>query len=262
MHERTPMLTPYRNSANAVLSDLGSDAARGLTRAEAQLRLTHYGANQLKSAPAHALVAAPSRTVPKLAGDHPARRDRHLRRGMAAAGAARNRSALRGDRHHGDRRAQCVARLHPGVARRAVGARLDGACGAGIDAGARRRTTARSRARYRARRYLAGRGRRPDSRGRPRDRGCQSPCGRGAPDRREHAGAEGCAGRSKRMLASATATTCCSPAPSPPMAAAGRSSSRPEWRPKSAASPDSSSWRRRSRRRCNRNSIAPANASP
>ncbi|MGZ8299174.1 MAG: cation-translocating P-type ATPase [Rhodoplanes sp.] len=45
------MLTPYRNSANAVLSDLGSDAARGLTRAEAERRLTQYGANQLKSAP-------------------------------------------------------------------------------------------------------------------------------------------------------------------------------------------------------------------
>ena len=51
MHERTPMLTPYRNSANAVLSDLGSDAARGLTRAEAQRRLEQYGPNQLKSAP-------------------------------------------------------------------------------------------------------------------------------------------------------------------------------------------------------------------
>ncbi len=51
MHERTPMLTPYRSSADAVLSDLGSDAARGLTRAEAERRLTQYGANQLKSAP-------------------------------------------------------------------------------------------------------------------------------------------------------------------------------------------------------------------
>jgi magnesium-transporting ATPase (P-type) len=43
--------TPHRSPAAAVVSMLGSDAARGLTRAEAELRLAHYGLNQLKSAP-------------------------------------------------------------------------------------------------------------------------------------------------------------------------------------------------------------------
>jgi P-type Ca2+ transporter type 2C len=42
---------PHRESAEAVISALGSDAARGLTAAEAQRRLEHYGQNRLKSAP-------------------------------------------------------------------------------------------------------------------------------------------------------------------------------------------------------------------
>ncbi len=51
MHERISMIAPYRSSADAVLSDLGSDAAHGLSRAEVERRLTEYGPNQLKSAP-------------------------------------------------------------------------------------------------------------------------------------------------------------------------------------------------------------------
>ena len=42
---------PHRASAEAVVSVLGSDAARGLSRAEARRRLEKYGPNQLKSAP-------------------------------------------------------------------------------------------------------------------------------------------------------------------------------------------------------------------
>ena len=42
---------PHRESAEAVVSALGSDVAHGLTRAEAQRRLVHYGPNRLKSAP-------------------------------------------------------------------------------------------------------------------------------------------------------------------------------------------------------------------
>ena len=42
---------PHREPADAVVSALGSDAARGLSRAEAQRRLEQYGLNQLKSAP-------------------------------------------------------------------------------------------------------------------------------------------------------------------------------------------------------------------
>jgi P-type Ca2+ transporter type 2C len=42
---------PHREPAEAVVAALGSDVARGLTRAEAQRRLEQYGPNQLKSAP-------------------------------------------------------------------------------------------------------------------------------------------------------------------------------------------------------------------
>jgi len=42
---------PYREPAEAVISALGSDPARGLSNAEAQRRLDQYGPNQLKSAP-------------------------------------------------------------------------------------------------------------------------------------------------------------------------------------------------------------------
>ena len=42
---------PYREPAQAVVSALGSDSARGLSRAEAEQRLELYGPNQLKSAP-------------------------------------------------------------------------------------------------------------------------------------------------------------------------------------------------------------------
>src|SRR5262245_17718367 len=42
---------PHSESAEAVISALGSDAARGLTTAEAQRRLERYGQNRLKSAP-------------------------------------------------------------------------------------------------------------------------------------------------------------------------------------------------------------------
>ena len=42
---------PHREPAEAVVSALGSDAARGLSRAEAQRRLDQYGPNRLKSAP-------------------------------------------------------------------------------------------------------------------------------------------------------------------------------------------------------------------
>src|SRR5687768_17533349 len=42
---------PHRETAEAVISVLGSDSARGLSRAEADHRLEQYGPNQLKSAP-------------------------------------------------------------------------------------------------------------------------------------------------------------------------------------------------------------------
>ncbi len=44
-------ITPHREPAETVVSALGSDAARGLTQAEAQRRLEQYGPNRLKSAP-------------------------------------------------------------------------------------------------------------------------------------------------------------------------------------------------------------------
>jgi P-type Ca2+ transporter type 2C len=44
-------ITPHREPAEMVVSALGSDVARGLTRAEAQRRLEQYGPNHLKSAP-------------------------------------------------------------------------------------------------------------------------------------------------------------------------------------------------------------------
>jgi P-type Ca2+ transporter type 2C len=44
-------IIPHREPAEAVVAALGSDPARGLSRAEVQRRLEQYGANQLKSAP-------------------------------------------------------------------------------------------------------------------------------------------------------------------------------------------------------------------
>ena len=44
-------IAPHREPAEAVVSALGSDAARGLSAAEAQRRLEEYGPNRLKSAP-------------------------------------------------------------------------------------------------------------------------------------------------------------------------------------------------------------------
>jgi P-type Ca2+ transporter type 2C len=44
-------IAPHRAPAQAVVSALGSDIARGLSRTEAQRRLGRYGPNQLKSAP-------------------------------------------------------------------------------------------------------------------------------------------------------------------------------------------------------------------
>src|SRR5262245_32894826 len=41
----------HREPADAVVAALGSDTARGLSRAEAHRRLDQYGPNQLKSAP-------------------------------------------------------------------------------------------------------------------------------------------------------------------------------------------------------------------
>ena len=45
------MLPPFRDRIDAVLSALASDAAAGLSRDEADRRLSQYGPNQLKSAP-------------------------------------------------------------------------------------------------------------------------------------------------------------------------------------------------------------------
>jgi Ca2+-transporting ATPase len=44
-------VAPHHEPADAVVSALGSDAARGLTQTEAHSRLAQYGPNQLKSAP-------------------------------------------------------------------------------------------------------------------------------------------------------------------------------------------------------------------
>ncbi len=46
-----PIAAPHSQPAEAVVSALGSDVARGLSRADAQRRLAQYGPNQLKSAP-------------------------------------------------------------------------------------------------------------------------------------------------------------------------------------------------------------------
>jgi Ca2+-transporting ATPase len=48
---RTNAMTPHRESAETVISKLGSDAAQGLNRTDAQRRLEQYGPNRLKSAP-------------------------------------------------------------------------------------------------------------------------------------------------------------------------------------------------------------------
>jgi Ca2+-transporting ATPase len=45
------VLAPHREPAEAVVAALGSNAAAGLSRAEAQRRLVQYGPNRLKSAP-------------------------------------------------------------------------------------------------------------------------------------------------------------------------------------------------------------------
>ncbi len=45
------VLAPHREPAEAVVAALGSNAAAGLSRAEAQRRLVEYGPNRLKSAP-------------------------------------------------------------------------------------------------------------------------------------------------------------------------------------------------------------------
>ena len=177
----------------------------------------------------NAVVEAAARAVRELPGDHPARRHRHLGGRMAAAGPARERAPLRGDRHPGDRRAQRHARLHPGGARREIGARADGACRPRSDGGARRRAPAHRDPRDRPRRHRPGRGRRQDPGRCPPHRGGEPPHRRGAADRREHAGGEGRAADRRAMSASATAATCCTPARSPPMAAAAPSSSRPAW---------------------------------
>src|SRR3972149_6723659 len=42
---------PHRESAEAVVTALGSDVARGLSASEVQRRLEQYGPNRLKSAP-------------------------------------------------------------------------------------------------------------------------------------------------------------------------------------------------------------------
>jgi P-type Ca2+ transporter type 2C len=47
----TTNLTPHRETGPAVIAALGSDTARGLSRAEAQRRLETYGPNKLKTAP-------------------------------------------------------------------------------------------------------------------------------------------------------------------------------------------------------------------
>ncbi len=47
----TLALSPHRAPAPAVVSALGSDLTRGLSRAEAERRLQQYGENRLKSAP-------------------------------------------------------------------------------------------------------------------------------------------------------------------------------------------------------------------
>ena len=138
-----PSVSPRIGSRpRAVVAALGSDAARGLTQAEAQRRLEQYGPNQLKSAPetpwwTRLLEQFQNFLVIILLVRH-----RHLDGRVAAAGPARDRAALRGDRHPADRRAQRPARLLPGGARGELGARADGARRARIDGGSRRRAPA------------------------------------------------------------------------------------------------------------------------
>ena len=209
-----------------------------------------------------AVVEAAARAVRELPRHHPAGRHRHFGDRVAAAGSARERAPLRGDRHHRHRGAQRAARLLPGSARGALGARPDGARGARILGDPRRRAPARRRARDRARRHRADRGRRQDPGRRPHHRGRQPAHRRGAADRREPAGREKSARRSRPPRASAIAATCSIPAPSRPTAAAAPSWWRPAWKPRSDASPACSRPPRRNRRRCSRSSTAPVGASP
>src|SRR5262245_48657069 len=44
-------VAPQARTADAVVAEVGTDAVQGLSRAEAQRRLAHYGPNALKSAP-------------------------------------------------------------------------------------------------------------------------------------------------------------------------------------------------------------------
>ena len=144
------------------------------------------------------MVAAARRAVPEFPRHHPAGRDGHFGDRMAAAGSARERAALRGHRHPGDRRAERHARLFPGGAGGALGARPDGPCGSRIDGDPRRRAPAHPGSRHRAGRHRAGGSRRQDSGGRPDRRKRQSPRRRGSPDRRERAGDEGDAADRRR----------------------------------------------------------------
>ena len=139
--QRAPRACP----PTAVVANLRSDAARGLAGAEAKRRLEQYGPNQLKSAPETPwwkrlleqfenflviilLVAIVISVIEWLLQDP---RESALPYEAIVIPAIVVLNALLG--------------YLPGGARRALGARADGAGGAGIDRDPRRRAPARRR---------------------------------------------------------------------------------------------------------------------
>ena len=189
---------PHREPAEKVVAALGSDVARGLSRAEARRRLERYGPNRLKSAPETPwwqrlleqfenflviilLVATVISVVEWLLQDP---RESALPYEAIVILAIVILNALLG--FFQEARAEKSVRALMALAAPEV------------DGDPRRRAPAHRRPRDRSGRHRAGRGRRQDPGRRPPHRGGQSPYRRGAADRREHAGARRTPGRSTR----------------------------------------------------------------
>ena len=189
---------PHREPAEAVVSALGSDIARGLSRAEAQQRLDLYGPNRLKSAPETPwwrrlleqfqnflviilLVATVISMVEWLLQDP---RETALPYEAIVILAIVVLNALLG--YVQESRAEKSVRALMALAAPEATVVRDG-----------ERQRVRDR-RDRSRRHRAGRGRGQDPGRRPRHRKCKSPGRRGPPDRRERAGGEGDAADRRR----------------------------------------------------------------
>ena len=192
------LIAPHRAPAQAVVSALGSDIARGLSRAEAQRRLEQYGPNQLKSAPETPwwtrlieqfqnflviilLVATVISMVEWLLQDP---RETALPYEAIVILLIVVLNALLG--FFQESRAERSVRALMALAAPESTVIRDGE---------RQRIAAHD---DRAGRHRHGRGRRQDPGRRPRHRERQSAHRRGAPDRREHAGHQGNAADRRR----------------------------------------------------------------